>query len=574
LAPPGPALARIRDLSVWYTAHQPAAVAAASLDILPNETLAVVGESGSGKTTLANAIIGLLPAQTRITGQIWLGQNDLTDLTRRAWRSFRGRRIGYIPQDPMLSLNEVWSIGRHFRQTIAAHHLAPTGWRQLAVERLAEVELDDPHRLLRQFPHQLSGGMRQRVLIALALLARPDLIIADEPTSALDVLVQKRVLDLLGSLTRRLNASLMLITHDLGLVADRADRVAVMKQGQIVESGSTGDIIRHPGHSYTRQLLGAVPRLSAALRPRTARPIPQAAPGSQPEAGRSASQPDRPGSQPDTLRSIPQTADQPALNITDLVKDYRLRRSAKSPGGNTLRAVDHASFTVQRGECLALVGESGSGKSTIAKLILGLERPTAGHITVSGLTSQAGRRPTNRQRQERGQLIQVVFQDPYASLDPQFTVARVLAEPLIVGRTARSSRPERIAQLLNLVGLPSDMAQRYPSELSGGQRQRVAIARALAPEPDVLICDEAVSALDVLVQAQILDTLGDLRHKLGLSMLFITHDLAVVAEIADTVAVITNGRIVETGPVPQVFADPRHPYTRQLLAAVPGQAAF
>jgi peptide/nickel transport system ATP-binding protein len=364
--------------------------------------------------------------------------------------------------------------------------------------------------------------MRQRVLIALALLARPQLIVADEPTSALDVVVQKGVLDLLESLTTRLGASLVLITHDLGLVADRSDRVVVMKDGAVVEAGPTRLVVAEPGHSYTRQLLQAVPKLSAARR-----------------------------------RQVAPPAGDPVLAVDGLVKDFRLRHAPRAH--RRLRAVDGVNLTLHRGECLALVGESGSGKSTVAKLILGLEKPTGGAIH---------RSPGHRH-------LQVVFQDPYASLDPQFTVARTLAEPLAIHREGNAkARAARVAELLGLVGLPPSVAGRYPSELSGGQRQRVAIARALALDPEVLICDEAVSALDVVVQAQILDTLLDLRRRLGLSMLFITHDLAVVAEIADTVAVINHGRIVETGLVPEVFAHPADPYTRELLAAVPGQGLF
>jgi peptide/nickel transport system ATP-binding protein len=542
-------LLTIDDLRVAYCPTGakvwPPAVRSASLTVYAEESLAIVGESGSGKTTIANAILGLLPQDATVDGSIQLLDTDLTGLSRRAWRHVRGTQIGYIPQDPMTSLNEVWSIGHHCRQTIAAHNLAPaSGWRDLAEERLREVGLADPQRVLKQYPHQLSGGMRQRVLIALAVLARPRLIVADEPTSALDVVVQKHVLDLLERLTKRLGASLILITHDLGLVADRSDRMVVMKDGVIVESGPTDDVVAYVGHPYTQRLLQAVPTLSAAW--------------------------NRP---PATLAS------DTVLEVQGLVKDFRVRRAPR--GQRHLRAVDGIDLTLHRGECLALVGESGSGKSTVAKLILGLEKASAGTILVGGQPTLGSKRPGpfGRKRRwarcERTRRIQVVFQDPYASLDPQFTVARALAEPLVIhGRGGAEQRRRRIAELLDLVGLPDAIAGRYPSELSGGQRQRVAIARALALDPEVLICDEAVSALDVLVQAQVLDTLLSLRRRLGLSMLFITHDLAVVAEIADTVAVINAGRIVEAGFVPEVFAHPTDPYTRELLAAVPGQALF
>lgn len=545
-------LLEIRSLSVAYGGHRPA-VRSADLDVDAKQTLAIVGESGSGKTTVANAIMGLLPADVSISGRIALPGAELTGLAKGAWRSVRGRRIGYVPQDPMLSFNEVLSIGAHFKETIAAHRLAPRGnWRALASERLLEVGLAEPDRVLRQYPHQLSGGMRQRALIALAVLARPELIIADEPSSALDVIVQKHVLDLLGELTSHLGSSLILITHDLGLVADRSDRVAVMHLGEIVEVGPTAEVISRPTHPYTRELLAAVPKLSS-FRER------------------------------ETLAEL--DGNGAALAVAGLVKDFKLKQarastqsgaaSGSSGRRRLLRAVDHVDLSIrkgQRGECVALVGESGSGKSTVAKLILGLERPTEGAIRLGGEAARAGGRG-GRRRRAAG--IQVVFQDPYASLDPQFTVARTLAEPLVIHRRGgRAERRARIRELIGLVGLPEAILDRYPGELSGGQRQRVAIARALALEPDVLLLDEAVSALDVIVQAQILETLRELRRRLGLSMLFITHDLAVVSEIADRVAVIKEGRIVEIGPVAEVFEGPGHPYTRELLDAVPGQSHF
>ncbi|MDR1214349.1 MAG: ABC transporter ATP-binding protein [Propionibacteriaceae bacterium] len=546
-------LLQIAGLQVAYATTggpAPQAIRQADLVLHREETLAIVGESGSGKTTVANAIMGLLPRTAVVRGTIHLGQTELTGLGPRAWRHIRGARIGYIPQDPMTSLNEVQSIGRHFRQTIQAHGLdRDQPWRALAAERLHEVGLLDSDRILRQYPHQLSGGMRQRALIALAVLARPQVIVADEPTSALDVVVQRQVLDLLEELTGRLGASLVLITHDLGLVADRSDRVVVMRHGRVVDSGPTEEVVQYAGHSYTRQLLQAVPKLSAAQ-----------------------------------YRQIPPLAEEVVLETTGLVKDFRLRRASRAQ--RRLRAVDGVDLTLHRGECLALVGESGSGKSTVAKLILGLEKPTAGTIRLGGQPGGSGPQPDHwpgqplrpgraARRRQNCRRLQVVFQDPYASLDPQFTVARTLAEPLTIhGRGDTAARRHRVKELLTLVDLPESFAGRYPAELSGGQRQRVAIARALALDPEVLICDEAVSALDVLVQAQILDTLSGLRRRLGLSMLFITHDLAVVAEIADTVAVINRGRIVETGLVTEVFAHPQDTYTKDLLAAVPGQSLF
>ncbi|MDR1264838.1 MAG: ABC transporter ATP-binding protein [Propionibacteriaceae bacterium] len=544
-------LLQIEGLQVAYATSgggpAPQAVRRADLVLHSEETLAIVGESGSGKTTLANAVMGLLPNTAAVAGTIRLGETELTGLSPRAWRHIRGARVGYIPQDPMTSLNEVQSIGRHFRQTIQAHGLdRDVSWRELASQRLHEVGLADAERVLRQYPHQLSGGMRQRILIALAVLARPQVIVADEPTSALDVVVQKHVLDLLASLTSSLGASLVLITHDLGLVADRSDRVVVMRHGRVVDSGPTEDVVQYAGHSYTRQLLQAVPKLSAAQ-----------------------------------YRQIPPLADEVVLETAGLVKDFRVRHARHSQ--RRLRAVGGVDLTLHRGECLALVGESGSGKSTVAKLILGLEKPTSGTIRLGDRSvDRSGDQPSPPPRLDRAARrrqdclgLQVVFQDPYASLDPQFTVARTLAEPLIIhGLGDAAARRQRVKELLAWVDLPESFAGRYPGELSGGQRQRVAIARALALDPAVLICDEAVSALDVIVQAQILDTLAQLRRRLGLSLLFITHDLAVVAEIADTVAVIKRGRIVEAGLVTTVFAHPQDAYTKDLLAAVPGQSLF
>lgn len=534
----------VENLGVSYRTHDkaPAAVLSASLELKQHETLAIVGESGSGKTTIANAILGLLPQDAKVFGSITLSDVELTKLKRGEWPAIRGRRIGYVPQDPMLSLNEVRSIGHHFKETIDAHNLTKGSWRELASERLLEVGLSDPERILRQFPHQLSGGMRQRVLIALAVLARPEVIIADEPTSALDVIIQKHVLDLLEHLTQQLGASLVLITHDLGLVADRSDSVVVMRRGEIVETGPTRDIIGNPQHPYTQELLHAVPKLSAI-----------------------------------ESRVLPDLSDAaPVLETRGLVKDFKLKHArAATPGAKPnriLRAVNGVDLELRAGECLALVGESGSGKSTVAKIILGLEKPTAGKILLRGVDRESGNRA---ERIAQTAKIQVVFQDPYASLDPQFTVTRTLNEPLVIhGRGDASQRASRVHELLELVSLDDTILNRYPSELSGGQRQRVAIARALALEPEVLVLDEAVSALDVVVQGQILETLRELRTRIGASMLFITHDLAVVAEIADTIAVITKGEIVETGNAASVFAHPEHPYTKELLDAVPGRSAL
>lgn len=526
----------LSDIYVSY-AHASAtrpAVNHLSLTFDATASTAIVGESGSGKSTIANAIMGLLPASATLAGTITLDDLELSALTPKQWSHVRGTTIGYIPQDPMLSLNGVLTIGYHFKEMIRTHNLAGRSqWRKLAAASLQEVGLDEPERILRQYPHQLSGGMRQRVLIALALLPHPKIVVADEPTSALDVVVQAQILDLLEDLTAKLGSSLILITHDLGLVADRCAQVAVIHNGVIVEEGRTDTIIAHPQHPYTQRLLAAVPKLSAAQG-----------------------------------RTIPDFSSKPAvLHTAHLRKDFRLKR------GSVLRATDDVSLEVRRGECVALVGESGSGKSTLAKLLVGLEKPTSGTITVHGRQ----RENLNRaELTEQAKHLQVVFQDPYASLDPHFTVDRTLAEPLSVHRKdwSREQRRKRIHHVLTLVDLDAGLLERYPSQLSGGQRQRVAIARALMLEPDVLVLDEAVSALDVVVQAQILETLEQLRRHLDVSMLFITHDLAVVAEITDTVAVIKKGQIVESGPVPSVFANPQDEYTKLLLDSVPGHRYF
>lgn len=537
----------ITNVHIAYPHGDQPAVKSFSLSVGANERVAIVGESGSGKSTIANAIMGLLPGKATVTGSISLDGTELIGLPVREWYKVRGAQIGYVPQDPMLSLNEVWTIGYHFHETITTHRLVDKsqgrdGWRALAIERLREVGLSDAERVLRQYPHQLSGGMRQRVLIALALLARPKLIIADEPTSALDVVVQKQILDLLEDLTDRLGSSLILITHDLGLVADRCTRVSVLYRGDQIETGTIDEVIHSPKQEYTRHLLESVPKLSA-IRSRTFTDFTQA---------------------------------DNALEIRHLYKEYPLKRSGwlfNHSGARILQASDDVNLTVKSGECRALVGESGSGKSTIAKIIMGLEKPTRGDVIIQGRNRWDIR---GQELDEQAHHIQIVFQDPYASLDPQFTVQRTLLEPFAVHHRQWSAekRYDKILHLLKLVGLDEDLLSRYPDELSGGQRQRVAIARALALEPEILVLDEAVSALDVIVRAQILATLRDLREQLNLSMLFITHDLAVVAEIADSVSVINHGRIVESGAVSDVFLHPQDDYTKELLAAVPGRNAF
>jgi peptide/nickel transport system ATP-binding protein len=536
-------LLEIEDLHVDYrTAAGPLpAVRGVSLAIAPGEVVAVVGESGSGKSTLAHAVLGLLPDNGRVTGgRIRLGDEELTGRSEKAFRAIRGRRIGLVPQDPGIALNPVRRVGEQVAEALRVHGLADRrGARARAVELLDRAGLPDPAVRAAQYPHELSGGMRQRVLIAIALAAEPALLIADEPTSALDVTVQRRVLDHLEELTRSAGTAVLLVTHDLGVAADRADRLVVMSQGQVVEEGPARAVLADPRAAYTRTLVGAVP----GLRPPCAD-----------VAARTA--------------TSAHGAAEPLVEVRDLVKDFPL------PGRRTLRAVDGVGFTIGRGETLALVGESGSGKSTTARLLLRLEDPTSGSVVFDGADVTAVRGRAWRELRRRAQLV---YQNPYASLDPRFTVEEVVAEPLRAFRVGghsslgRAARRDRAAELVDRVALPASVLARRPVELSGGQRQRVAIARALALSPDLVVCDEPVSALDVSVQAQVLDLLAELQDRAGLAYLFISHDLAVVRRVAHRVGVLRDGRLLELAPVEQLFTAPEHDYTRELLAATAGQ---
>jgi peptide/nickel transport system ATP-binding protein len=508
------------------------AVRGAELTLQPGERVAVVGQSGSGKSTTAHAIIGLLPGTGHVTaGTIrWRGE-DITHAGERRLRRLRGREIGLVPQDPMSNLNPVSRVGRQVAETLMAHGISTRrqAWRQ-AVDLLGEAGIPEPARRAKQYPHEFSGGMRQRVLIAIALACRPDLLIADEPTSALDVTVQRQILDHLEKLTDELGTALLLVTHDLGLAVDRTSRVVVMSEGEIVETGPVRQVLTAPQEDYTKRLVAAVPSLSAAQRPAAAEV-------------------------------------EPVLVVSNVSKEYRVRGR-----GGVLRAVDGVSFSVGTGRTTAIVGESGSGKTTIAHMVLGLVSATSGTISLDG-TSIVGLRGA-RLRAVR-QSMQPVFQDPYGSLNPMWTIARTIAEPLrTFGVGDRAAHRAKVAELLDQVALPSSVTHRYPNELSGGQRQRVAIARALALGPRLVVCDEPVSALDVLVQDQILRLLSRLQAELGLSYLFISHDLAVVRSLAHEVLVMRDGRVVEHGPVDQVLTAPTDPYTQQLLAAVPGASVF
>ena len=572
--PASPVVLSVRDLSVSYlTDRGPvAAVHDVSFEVARGETVALVGESGSGKSTTAHAVVRLLPASASLSsGRALLGDTDLVTASRDELASIRGRRIGLVPQDPTVSLNPVVRVGAQVAEVLLVHRLAD---RQTAAERAVEVlalaGLPEPELRARQYPHELSGGMRQRVLIAIAMIGGPELIVADEPTSALDVTVQRQILDRLDLLRTELGTGILLITHDLGVAADRADRVLVMHRGRIVESGTPEQVIGDPRDPYTRRLVAAAPSISAhrgaatliAAPPTSDAPVLAWRPGdpfASPAASASSSA--EPGA------TEPPRAERPVLDVRDLVKEFPLPRSA---GGDVQRAVDGVSFQIDRGRTLAIVGESGSGKTTTARLALRLLDPTSGSVLVDGEDVTTVRGSRLRQLRRRVQLVQ---QNPYATLNPRWTVEQLVSDPLrAFGAGDRRSRAHRAAELLDVVALPASALSRRPAELSGGQRQRVAIARALAISPELLVLDEPVSALDVSIQHQILSLLVDLQHHYGLTYLFLSHDLAVVRQIAHHVAVMRSGRIVETGTADAVFGDPRDPYTRDLIDAIPGAA--
>jgi peptide/nickel transport system ATP-binding protein len=554
-------LLEIRDLEVGFkTQHGVVpAVRGASLTLYQGQSLAIVGESGSGKTTTAQAVIRLLPDAGKVTaGQILFEGKDLTKLSPSAMQQVRGKSIGYVPQDPMSNLNPVWNIGFQVEEAVRSNsNLKGKALRARTIEVLKEAGLADADRRLKQYPHQFSGGMRQRVLIGIGLSARPKLLIADEPTSALDVTVQRQILDHLETLTRDYGTSVLFITHDLGLAAERAEQLVVMYKGKVVESGPSREILADPQHPYTQRLVAAAPSLASRRiqSVKTHESIAIAVGGSldQTLIGRAeARELERPG---DDL-----------ISVNNVSKMYRIR--TRGLQRDELLAVDGVSFGIRKGTTTALVGESGSGKSTVAKLILKLEDVTSGSINFDGRdvsTLKGADLLAFRRR------VQPVFQDPYGSLDPQYNVGNTIAEPLLAhGVGTAKERQARVRELLDQVSLPWSSRYRYPSELSGGQRQRVAVARALALKPDVLVLDEAVSALDVLVQGQVLNLLTELQSELDLTYLFITHDLAVVRLVADNVCVMKQGQIVEAATTDEVFDNPRQSYTRDLLDAIPG----
>ncbi|WP_439593623.1 ABC transporter ATP-binding protein [Microbacterium sp.] len=545
----GTPLLQVRDVAVEFqTLDGPVhAVQAVDLDLAAGQTLAIVGESGSGKSTTAMATIGLLPGNGRVTrGSILFEGQDIVGAPESVMRTIRGRSIGLVPQDPMSNLNPVSKIGTQIAETLLAHGLATRkDVDRRVVETLAAAGLPNAEERAKQYPHEFSGGMRQRALIAIGLACNPKLLIADEPTSALDVTVQKTILDQLDRMTGELGTAVMLITHDLGLAAERASHVVVMSRGRIVEQGPARQILEDPQQPYTQALVKAAPSV-AAVRLR-------------PEAFR------RPAATVTPVEA-PAEASTPVDNIVEienLTKVFKIRGKKED-----FVAVDDVSLSIPRGQTVAIVGESGSGKTTTARMLLKVIEPTSGAMRFEG---QDVATLKGRQLRDFRQKVQPIFQDPYSSLNPMFTIERIIEEPLsFYKRGSSKERTARVKKLLDDVALPTSMMSRYPSELSGGQRQRVAIARALALEPELIVCDEPVSALDVLVQDQVLTLLRDLQGEYGLSYLFISHDLAVVRLISDYVCVMKDGKLVEAATSEEIFTNPRDPYTRKLLASIPG----
>ena len=542
-------LLELKDLKISFTSSTGVvdAVRGVNLTIYPGQSVAIVGESGSGKSTTAMAVIGLLPGTGKVTGgTILFNGKDITGLSDKEMQHYRGSDIGLVPQDPMSNLNPVWSIGTQVKESLRANNVVEgSEANKRVVELLQEAGLDDAESRAKQYPHEFSGGMRQRALIGIGLAARPKLLIADEPTSALDVTVQRRILDHLEGLTHELGTAVLFITHDLGLAAERASHLVVMHRGRVVESGPSLDILRDPQHPYTQRLVKAAPSLASA-RIQSAQ-----------EHGIESSE---------LLAGKAETSDEEVIRVENLTKEFDIR--GEKGAKKKLLAVDDVSFSLRKDTTLALVGESGSGKSTVANMVLNLLDPTSGKVFYKGTDlSTLGSSELFEMRRK----LQVVFQNPYGSLDPMYSIYRCIEEPLVVHKTGnRKEREARVAELLDMVAMPRSTMRRYPNELSGGQRQRIAVARALALNPEVIVLDEAVSALDVLVQNQILQLLAGLQEELDLSYLFITHDLAVVRQTADDVAVMRQGKLVESGTVDEIFANPTESYTRDLIDSVPG----
>lgn len=531
-------LLKVNDLSVSFHSGESEfqAVREVSFEVRKGETLGIVGESGSGKSVTARSIMRLLaspPSQMK-NGEILFKGVDLANKTQKEMESIRGRDIGMIFQDPMSSLNPTIKVGKQISESLIKHQkVSKKEAKKQAIAMMERVGITRSEIRYNQYPHEFSGGMRQRVMIGIALACRPELLIADEPTTALDVTIQAQILNLMKDMQDQLGTSIILITHDLGVVAGMCDRVVVMKEGQIVETGTTTEIFANPKHPYTIRLLNALPRLDQKKKPKPASLVP---------------------------RDLED--DQPLLEVKSLRQHFNLGK------GNTLKAVNDISFHIRQGETLGVVGESGSGKSTTGRAILRLHEPTGGDVLFKGV-------PLNRlsasEMKTMRRHMQIIFQDPYASLNPKMRIMDIIGEALDIHQLAgtASQREKRVEELLEMVGLDPTHAQRYPHEFSGGQRQRIGIARALAVEPEFIVCDEPLSALDVSIQAQIVQLLEELQQRLGLTYLFIAHDLSMVKHISDRVAVMYNGKIVELAESEELYSNPQHAYTKALLSAIP-----
>jgi peptide/nickel transport system ATP-binding protein len=526
-------LLRVEGLTVAY--GQQTVVHDVDFELERGQSLALIGESGSGKSTIARTVLRLLPPEARVlSGQVQFGGGNVLELSERQFRPLRGRELGFVPQDPSSALNAVRTIGSQALEAAALLPETDAATRRARIlETFGQVGLTDPERVYRSYPHQLSGGMLQRVLIGLAMLPRPALIVADEPTSGLDVTIQKRILDLFSELQESLGIGLLFITHDLAVAAERADTLVVLKDGVVQERGPAWRVFEAPKAEYTRELQADVPAANPDRYRISHSGDPVAGPGE--DAGAQ-------------------------IDVRSLSKTFTV-------GDRRVTAVDDVSFSVNRGSTHALVGESGSGKTTTVRLLLGLEHPDTGEIMISG---QSVRSHSRGQWRTLRRHLQLVYQNPFTSLDPTWRLERIVREPLDrFGVGTKAERGDRVREALHAVGLPESMLSRRPTRLSGGQRQRVAIARALVLRPDVVVLDEPTSSLDVTVQADIIDLLFGLQREQGLTYLFVSHDLSLVRQIADTVSVLQGGRVVESGPVREIFSRPRHPYTEALLDAIP-----
>lgn len=526
------------DITLPQGADRPLAVEGLTLDLNRDEILCVVGESGSGKSLLAGAIMGLLPQGVEVSsGTIRFGTQELTDLSKSEYRKVRGAGIAMIFQEPMTALNPVLTVHEQIDEALIAHGVADSAVRNARIlELLDATGLPDPASLQYSYPFRLSGGQRQRAMIAMALALEPEVLIADEPTTALDVTTQKQILELLRDIQRNRHLAVLFITHDFGVVAEIADRVAVMQLGKLIEEGPVANVLDHPANPYSKRLVAAVRGMS------------------------------------DTARPVAPPTENPILSIRGATKTYSIGKGGFwSKSTRRIQALNNVSLDVGQGETLGIVGESGSGKTTLGQSVVQLVKLDSGEIRFRDKSIQAMGRKTRANKRPK---IQIIFQDPYASLNPRHRVSRVLTETQLIHGASRANAMTRAREMLDLVGLDASALDRFPHEFSGGQRQRIGIARALVMDPDLIVADEAVSALDVSIQAQVLALLADIRKRLNLSMLFITHDLRVAAQVCDRIAVMRRGEVVEIGQATEVLKNPQHEYTRLLCDSMPGVAWF